>query len=183
MTPLEVVFTRAWPTRSGAKTNPPARSAGGPPGFFAARDRINNLIFPSNQDSQSAGLEATTAFSATGPTTSARGSTLGGSIPGAPETIITTGMPAADGHGWETNQITFQFLRRRIRTAWPRRAQPGDASGGTPNLSTLHLSRNWLYAARYETISPDFRADSAFLYADVDTKEIDLEVDTFLYGV
>ena len=56
-TPYQAVFTRtvADPVWGGKITGKAGRSAFG---FFTAQDRINNLIFPSNQGSDSASLES-----------------------------------------------------------------------------------------------------------------------------
>jgi len=188
MTPLEVVFTRsvADPLWGGKITGKIGREA---LGFFAARDRINNLIFPSNQGSRSACLEAdVTSGVFRYRHDIGKGSTLGGIYAGRVGDDYYNHAGGLDGFFrlGDKDQITFQFLHTETR--YPdglaaERDQPRGRFGGNAlAFRYLHLSRNWLYAARYETISPDFRADSGYM-PRVDTKEIDLEVDAFLYGV
>jgi hypothetical protein len=188
MTPMEVVFTRsvADPVWGGKVTGKVGRGA---LGFFAAQDRINNLFFPSNQGSWSTTLDTdVTSGVFRYRHDVGSGSTLGALYAGRVGGDYYNHAGGLDGFFrlGDKNQVTLQFLHTETR--YPddlaaAQGQPLGKFGGNAILARyVHMSRNWLYAAAYQSVSPDFRADSGYM-PRVDTKMIDLEVDTFLYGV
>ncbi len=158
-------------------------------GFFAAQDRINNLVIPSNQGSDSASLDAdVTSGVFRYRYDIGKGSTIG---------ALYTGRTADDYHNHtggvdaffrlgQKDQITFQFLRSD--TLYPIALseafnQPKGSFGGNAILAQyIHQTRNLMYYAAYQSIDPDFRADYGYL-PRVDTRMIDLEVDAMVYGL
>ena len=188
MTPEQIVFTRsvADPVWGGKITGKVGRGA---IGFFAAQDRINNLMFPSNQGSWSTSLDQdVTSGVFRYRHDIGSGSTIGGIYAGR----------VGDGYynhagGIDTffqlgdkDQLVFQFVHSE--TQYPdilaaEQGQPRGRFGGNAILGRyMHVSRNLFYYAAYESLSPDFRADSGFI-PRVDTKMVDLETDVMIYGV
>ncbi len=188
LTPIQAVFTRsvADPLWGGKLTGKIGRGA---LGFFAAQDRINNLIIPSNQGSDSASLEAdVTSGVFRYRHDLGKGSTIG---------ALYTGRTADDYHNHaagvdgffrlgQKDQIIFQFLRSD--TLYPVALsealdQPRGSFGGNAILAQyIHQTRNLLLYAGYQSIDPDFRADYGYL-PRVDTRTIDFEADVTVYGL
>jgi len=188
MTPMEVVFTRsvADPVWGGKVTGKVGRGA---LGFFAAQDRINNIFFPSNQGSWSTTLDTdVTSGVFRYRHDVGSGSTLGAIYAGRTGGDYYNHAGGLDGFFRLGNkdQIVLQYLHSETR--YPEgtavdNGQPLGKFGGNAILARyVHLSRNWLYAAAYQSINPDFRADSGYM-PRVDTKELDFEVHAFLYGI
>jgi len=187
-TPIQAVFTRsvADPLWGGKLTGKIGRGA---LGFFAAQDRINNLVIPSNQGSNAASLEAdVTSGVFRYRYDLGSGSTLG---------AIYAGRVAEDYHNHAAgldgffrlgrkDSIIFQFLRSD--TLYPAAlseayGQPKGRFGGNAFMAQyVHQTRNLMYYAAYQSIDPDFRADSGYM-PRVDFRTIDLEVDALIYGV
>jgi len=188
MTPLQVVFTRsvADPEWGGKITGKIGRGA---VGFFAAQDRINNLTFPSNQGSWSASLDQNVTSGVFRYRHDiGRGSTLGGIYAGRVGGDYYNHAGGVDGFFQlgDKNQLLFQYIHSETR--YPdglaaEEGQPLGKFGGNAILAQyIHMSRNLMYFAAYQSLSPDFRADSGFM-PRVDTKMIDLETDWMIYGV
>jgi len=117
LTPFGAVFTRtvADPTWGGKVTGKIGRSA---VGFFASEDRINNLLFPSNQGSGSTSLEEKVYAGVfryrydVG-----HGSTLGALYAGRAGGDYYNHVGGFDGFFrlGSKDQITFQYLRSQSR--------------------------------------------------------------------
>jgi len=188
MTPLQAVFTRsvADPIWGGKLTGKIGRGA---VGFFAAQDRINNLIFPSNQGSWSTSLDQeVTSGVFRYRHDIGRGSTLGGIYAGRVGGDYYNHAGGVDGFFQlgNKNQVVFQFLHAETRypdVLAAEQGQPLGKSGGNAILAQyIHSSRNLLFFTAYQSVSPDFRADSGYM-PRVDTKMIDMETDVLIYGV
>ncbi len=188
LTPVQAVFTRtvADPLWGGKVTGKSGRSA---VGFFAANDRINNLIFPSNQGSADASLDD----NVTGGVFRyrhdvGRGSTLGALYAGRVGNGYHNHVAGVDGflRLGPSDSITFQGLRSQ--TMYPDALavdfgqKRGDFGGNALLAHYQHLTRNWGLFALYQDMDPGFRADSGFV-PRVDYRTVDLEVDRWVYGL
>lgn len=174
-TPITTVYTRAvadpsWGLRSTGKHGAQAYSA------FVARDRLLNLLFPSNQGSSYESYDLTNtsgAFRYRHDVGTA--STLG---------VVATAREGGEYHNRvmgadgllrlsPTDTVSFQLLRSSTR--YPEAVademdQRGDEFSGTAlQLEYLHDTRNWAAWAWYRSIAPEFRADLGFV-SRVDTR-------------
>ena len=168
-TPVQAVFTRtvADPTFGAKLTGKQGANA---VGVFVTQDRLNNLLFPANQ-----GSETTTAD---GEVTSlvgryrrdvGRGSTVG---------LLYAGREGSDYHNrqagvdlfWRvnpSNSIRAQHIQANTR--YPSSVstdfnQPtGDFAGSATYVEFMHQTRSWMAFAAYEGYSPGFRSDTGFV--------------------
>lgn len=187
MTPIQAVFTRtvADPFWGAKVTGKVGRSA---VGFFAARDRINNLLFPSNQGSGAASLDDdVTSGVFRYRYDLGRGSTLGALYAGRDGGGYRNHAGGVDGflRLGESDMVIFQFLRSDTRYPFSlaiEQGQPMDAfAGNALQAQYIHQTRSWLVAAAYQDFDPGFRADSGFM-PRVDTRRVDAETHFTLYG-
>ena len=187
MTPFQAVFTRtvADPFWGGKVTGKIGRSA---VGFFAARDRINNLLFPSNQGTGEASLDQdVTSGVFRYRYDLGQGSTLGALYTGRDGGDYRNQAGGVDGflRLGKSDQIIFQFLRSETRYPFALAVENGQEQGSFGGNALMaqyfHLTRNLQLYAAYEGIDPGFRADSGFI-PRVDTRMVDLEADVFFYG-
>jgi hypothetical protein len=169
LTPIEAVFTRtvADPDAGLKLTGKVGKNA---IGIFGTYDRINNLLFPANQISQSTSLEQDVASGVfrfrrdIGQT-----SNLG---------VLYTGRVAEDYYnhvaGFDgffrlsrTKQISFQYLHSETKYAEEISAgfgQKQNSFGGDAIVAEfVHYGRNWLYMLRYDDFHPDFRTDYGYV--------------------
>lgn len=174
-TPITAVYTRAvadpsWGLRSTGKHGAQAYSA------FVARDRLLNLLFPSNQGSSYGSYDlANTSGAIRYRHDVGTASTLG---------VIATAREGGEYHNRvmgadgllrlsPTDTVSFQLLRSSTR--YPEAVademdQRGDEFSGTAlQLEYLHDTRNWAAWAWYRSIAPEFRADLGFV-SRVDTR-------------
>jgi hypothetical protein len=157
-------------------------------GFFSAIDQINNLLFPSNQGSQSASLlEDVTSGVLRYRRDVGRGSTFG---------LLYTGRAAENYHnhvaGFDgffrfspTKSLRFQYLHSE--TGYPQDlargyGQPEAGFGGDAFIvDLLHFGRDWGYELSYEDLSPEFRADYGYI-PRVDMRKADAVLHRILWG-
>jgi len=169
LTPLEAVFTRTVADPKGGLklTGKVGKNAFG---FFGASDRINNLIFPSNQGSRFDSLEQdVTSGVFRYRRDVGQNSALG---------ILYTGRVGEDyfnhAAGFDgflrlsrTKSLQFQYLHSEtdypedISLAYDQSVDSFDGDAFTAKL--LHLGRNWWYGASYGDRSPGFRADYGYI--------------------
>jgi len=187
LTPIQTVFTRTvadplWGTKLTGKTG---RSA---LGFFAAQDRINNLVFPSNQGSSATSIDE----DVTGGVLRYRydvgqGSTLGLLYTGRKGTDYANHVGGADGfiRLGQSDSIRFQFLGSRTRYPGNIALSFGQNEGmfGGYALYTqyAHLTRNWQVLALYSDLSSGFRGDYGYV-PRVDVRTFDAEVWRIFWG-
>jgi Domain of unknown function (DUF5916)/Carbohydrate family 9 binding domain-like len=187
LTPIQAVFTRTvadplWGTKLTGKSG---RSA---LGFFGAQDRINNLIFPSNQGSASTSLDR----DVTGGVFRyrydvGRGSTLGLLYTGRVGSGYANHVGGADGflRLGQSDNIRFQYLHSE--TEYPDRVpldfgqKQGMFGGDSLYAEFDHISRNWWVVGAFVDASQDFRADCGFV-PRVDIRRIDGEVDRLFWS-
>ncbi len=174
-TPIDAVYTRAvadpsWGVRTTGKHGPQAFSV------FVARDRLLNLLFPSNQGSSYGSYDlANTSGAFRYRHDVGTASTLG---------VIAT---AREGSGYHnrvagadallrlspTDTLSFQLLRSATRypaaVAADNHQPAGEFAGTALHLEYLHDTRDWAAWAWYRAIAPEFRADLGFV-TRVDTR-------------
>lgn len=169
LTPVEAVFTRTVADPDGGVkfTGKIGRNAFG---FFATVDRINNLLFPSNQGSSSASLDQNVM----GGVFRYRRDVGQGSALGA----LYTGR-AADGYynhlggidGFfrlsRTKTVSFQLLHSESDyskgTAASFGQEPDSFNGNAVLAEFQHMGREWMYGGTYYDLSPGFRADFGYV--------------------
>jgi len=168
-TPEQAVFTRTVADPSGglkltSKSGPNAA------GVFVTRDRLNNLIIPSNQDSQFATVdEPVTGTVLRYRRDVARGSTVG---------VIYAGREASDYHNHVFGPDAFLRLSRtdtvRIQLLYSATRYPGSLvqdgtvrqpteNGGDAYADYQHQGRDWFWDVTYDDRGRAFRADSGFI--------------------
>jgi hypothetical protein len=166
LTPVEAVFTRTVADPDGGLklTGKLGKSA---IGFFGAHDRINNLIFPSNQGSASTSIDQdVTSGVLRYRRDIGRNSTIG---------LLYTGRMADDYYNHvagvdgflrlsRTKELRFQYLHSETdysdttSSAFGQRS--GDFGGDAFRASFNHLGRNWVFGLSYNDRNPTFRADA-----------------------
>ena len=186
-TPLEIVFTRTvfdplWGIKLTGKLNKNAL------GIFAAQDRSNYLLFPSNQGSYATSLEED-VYSAVLRYRKdvGKGSTLGALYTGRVSDDYYNHVAGLDGFFRlsRTKSLMFQFLHSQ--TLYPdatarRYGQPDDAFGGNALFAYLsHNGRYIRYYASYKDLSEKFRADYGYM-PRVDIRHIDGFLERILWG-
>ncbi len=187
LTPLQAVFTRTvadplWGTKLTGKLG---RSA---LGFFAAEDRINNLIFPSNQGSAMTTLEENVYGGVLRYRHDVgRNSTFGllytgraghdyGNHVGGVDAFITLGR---------SDSLSLQYLRSE--TEYPEAIasvfgqKKGFFGGDALMASYMHLGREWQWFVVYQDLGTGFRADYGFL-PRVDTRTLDVQVQRMFWS-
>jgi len=187
LTPLEAVFTRTVADPDGGLklTGKVGKNAFG---LFGAYDKINNLIFPSNQGSASDSIEAdVTSGVFRYRRDIGQNSTLG---------VLYTGRSAEDyfNHvaGFDgylrlsrTKSMSFQYLHSE--TDYPEdialaHGQMQDSFGGDAfTAQFMHQGRNWIYQASYRDLAPSFRADYGYI-PRVDTRTAQGLIARVLWG-
>lgn len=169
LTPLEAVFTRTvsdplWGMKMTGKVGKNAI------GVFAAQDRYNNLLFPSNQGSWFTSLDQDVYSGVLRYRRDVgKGSTLGFLYTGRIGENYYNHVAGADGflRISQVKTLTLQFLHSR--TQYPddvarENSQPDDAFGGNALfVDFIHFGRNLAYGATYRDLSDNFRADYGFI--------------------
>jgi hypothetical protein len=190
-TPMEAVFTRTvydpvWGIKASGKLGKSAL------GFFAAQDRYNNLLFPSNQGSFY---------------TSVKQDVFGGVFryrrdvgKGSTVGVLYTGRAAAsDGDDYynhvtgidgffrfsPTNTLNVQYLHSQTRysedVAEKNNQDQGVFGGDALSLQFTHMGRNLMYLFKYENLTPGFRADYGFI-SRVDTRTLTASIIPVIWG-
>ncbi len=187
LTPFEAVFTRTvadplW----GAKMT--GKVGKGALGFFMARDRINNLIIPSNQGSEVVSLDED-VFGGVFRYRRDIGnsSTLG---------VLYTGRSGGDYYNHvggidgffrlgKKDQIKFQYLHSQTRYGEEVASAFGQDDNSFPGnafyAEYVHQTRSWFIYGAYNDKGKDFRADSGFVNR-VDTRMLDSQVQYTFWG-
>jgi hypothetical protein len=169
LTPMQAVFTRTvadpvWGVKLSGKVG------GNAIGFFAAQDRINNLIVPSNQGSDLAFLEDD-VFSGVFRYRRDIGhsSSLGALYAGRTGTCYHNHVGGVDGFFrlGQNDQLRFQYLRSDTRypddLADGYGQQRGTFGGGALYAEYSHQTRNLNIYGSYNSLGAGFRADSGYV--------------------
>lgn len=169
LTPIEAVFTRtvADPMGGLKLSGKIGKNAFG---IFGAYDRINNLLFPSNQGSVSTSLQQKVA---SGVFRYRRDvgqmSHIG---------VLYTGRASDDYHNHvagfdgffrlsQTKSIRFQYLHsetkypEQISNTFNQNIDP--LAGDAITAEFESIGRNWIYFFGYEDLNPHFRADYGYV--------------------
>jgi hypothetical protein len=187
LTPFQAVFTRtvADPDGGFKLTGKIGRNA---LGGFGAYDRINNLIFPSNQGSMSISIDQDVASGVFRYRRDiGRGSTLGVLYSGRAAEDYYNHVGGLDGFFRFSPTKTLRFQYLHSETSYPdlivaEFGQPENGFGGDALMAEFqHMGRDWYYMFSYEDLSPEFRADYGYI-PRVDTRTGTAVLQRILWG-
>jgi len=169
LTPFEAVFTRtvADPTGGVKLTGKIGKNA---VGFFGTYDRINNLIFPSNQGSKSTSINQNVVSGVLRYRRDVGQSSAVG--------FIYTGRAGEDYYNHvagfdgffrlsKTKTLNMQYLHSE--TDYPEEVslifgqKLKSIKGDALFVALQHQGRNWSYGFGYRDITPEFRADHGYI--------------------
>jgi len=168
-TPVQVVFTRtiADPIGGAKLTGKVGRDS---VAVFSAVDRINNLLFPSNQGSDGTSLDSDTT------TTVLRyrrdvltRSSLGAIVVSREGGQYHNRQLGLDGYFAfsDTDSLTWQVVgsstQYPLATAIEFGQPMGTFEGGALYAMYQHAERNWFWFGDYQDLSPEFRSDTGFV--------------------
>jgi len=168
-TPVQAVFTRTVADPLfGAKVT--GRQGATAAGVFVTRDRLNNLLFPSNQGSSSTTLDAgVTTLVGRARRDVGRGATIGALVTSREGGVYHNRLAGADAF-WRitrSDSIRAQFIGSDTR--YPEQtaaefAQPaGTFGGGAFHVGYQHRARQWLAFSSFESYDRGFRSDTGFV--------------------
>jgi len=157
-------------------------------GIFGTRDRLNNLLLPSNQGSQSTSLDQNIS----GGVFRLRrdvgdGSTLGVLYTGRIGNDYYNHVTGMDGFFRLSNTKTLSFQYLHSATDYPSPVttdfvqEESTFGGGALSLQLNHQSREWGYNFLFQDLSPDFRADFGYI-PRVDLRTSKLGLSRNLWG-
>lgn len=187
LTPLQAVFTRTVADPAGGikMTGKIGRSA---IGFFGAYDRINNLIFPSNQGSASDSLDQDVASGVFRYRRDVgRNSTIGVLYTGRAAENYYNHVLGFDGFLQLSRTKAFYFQYLHTETEYPlslarRYDQPEKPFGGNgATIGLRHWSRDWFYMLNLNALNANFRADYGFV-PQVDFRQVQASAARVLWG-
>jgi hypothetical protein len=169
LTPVEAVFTRtiADPIGGLKFTGKVGKNA---LGFFCAYDRINNLLFPSNQGSMATSLDENVLNGVFRYRRDVgENSTVGLLYTGRMAEGYYNHVAGFDGFFRlsRTDTVRFQYLHSEsnyaedIAQTFGQDLEP--FSGFAFFGDYFHLSRNWMYGMSYSDRVPGFRADTGYI--------------------
>lgn len=187
LTPLEAVFTRtvADPAGGFKLTGKIGKNAAG---FFGTYDKINNLLFPSNQGSMSTSLDQgvmTGVFRFRRDV--GRNSAVGVLYTGRANQNYYNHLASFDGYFRLSRTKTLNIQYLHSETKYPIDVaqdfgQDLDRFGGDAfYFSFQHMGRNWLYTFSYRDLSPSFRADYGYI-PRVDLRQPSAGIYRMLWG-
>jgi len=187
LTPFEAVFTRTVADPDGGLkfTGKTGKNAFG---IFGTYDRLNNIIFPSNQGSLSHSYEQDVAGGVFRYRRDiGRNSALGVLYTGRVSEDYHNHMGGVDAFFRLSDKKTFEFQYLHSDTQYPMNiaqvfGQEQESFGGDALQARFqHYSRGWIYTFRYRDLSPGFRADSGYI-PRVDLRDIYGEIDYQVWG-
>jgi len=169
LTPIEAVFTRTVANPMGGLklTGKIGKNAFG---VFGTYDRVNNLLFPSNQGSTSTSIEQEVASGVfrfrrdVGQT-----SHVGVLYTGRVSDDYSNHVAGIDGFFRlsRTKNIHFQYLHsetdysEQISNLFSQNKEPFAGDAVTAEFESM--GRNWIYFLGYEDFNPNFRADYGYI--------------------
>ncbi len=168
-TPIQAVFTRtvADPYAGGKLTGKQGPHLAG---VFVTQDRLNNLLFPANEGSDSTTIDdPVTGTVGRYRLDVGRGSTVGGLYSGREGGDYFNRQAGADTFIRlnPSDSIRFQYIHSETR--YPDEvsrdfAQPVGVFGGDAwTLQLQHFTRHWIAFGSFDSYSPGFRSDSGFV--------------------
>ncbi len=147
-------------------------------GFFGAYDRVNNLVFPSNQGSASDSFDQdVTSGVFRYRRDVGRNSTVGILYTGRITENYFNHVAGFDGFLRLSRTKSFSFQYLHSETDYPEDVSLtygqafGDFGGDAFRAEFQHFGRDWMYVATYRDLSPGFRADSGYI-PRVDTRSV-----------
>jgi len=182
LTPMEAVFTRTVANPDGGLkfTGKFGKNAFG---IFGAYDKVNNLLFPSNQSSSSTALDQGVGSGVFRYRRDiGRTSNFGVLYTGRVSDDYYNHVAGVDGFFQisRTKQVRIQYLHSESKYADEIAAdfeqKTGAIAGDALLVEFLHFGRNWLYLFNYQDLTPDFRADYGYI------PRVDLRRGTGLIG-
>src|SRR5574338_703999 len=168
-TPVQAVFTRTVADPYfGAKLT--GKQGANAVGLFVTRDRLNNLVFPSNQGSDTATLDAdVTTLVGRYRRDVGQGSTIGALYAGREGDSYHNRQVGIDAF-WRASQsdsVRAQIIRSDTRypaLTSTEFAQPaGGGAGNGAYVEYLHQTRRWIVNSFFESYDKGFRSDSGFV--------------------
>ena len=168
-TPIQAVFTRtvADPYVGAKVTGKQGRHLAG---VFVTRDRLNNLLFPANEGSDSTTLDDdVTGIVGRYRVDLGRGSTIGGLYSGREGTGYFNRQFGGDAFVRLTpsDAIRVQILRSETRypdaVATDFGQEQGTFGGNAASVQVEHFARNWIAFGSFDAYSPGFRSDSGYV--------------------
>jgi hypothetical protein len=169
LTPMEAVFTRTVADPDGGLkfTGKVGKNAFG---IFGAYDRVNNLLFPSNQVSSSTAMDQGVGSGVFRYRRDiGRTSNVGVLYTGRVSDDYYNHVAGIDGFFQinRTKQFRIQYLHSETKYSDEIAAdfgqKPGANGGDALYAEFMHLGRNWLYMFIYQDRHPDFRADYGYI--------------------
>jgi hypothetical protein len=169
LTPMEAVFTRTVADPDGGLklTGKIGKNAFG---VFGAYDRVNNLLFPSNQGSLSAAVDqGVTSGVVRYRRDIGRTSNIGVLYTGRVSDDYYNHVAGIDGFFQisRTKQFRIQYLHSETKYAEEVASDFGQKTGAMGGdalyAEFMHFGRNWMYLFNYEDRNPDFRADYGYI--------------------
>ncbi len=169
LTPIEAVFTRTVADPDGGLkfTGKMGKNAFG---IFGAYDRVNNLLFPSNQGSASTAVDQGVGSGVFRFRRDiGRTSNVGVLYTGRVGDDYYNHVAGIDGFFQisRTKQFRIQYLHSETKYSDKITADFGQktgANGGDALFADfMHMGRNWLYLFNYQDAHPDFRADYGYV--------------------
>jgi hypothetical protein len=169
LTPIEAVFTRTVIDPDGGLkvTGKIGKNA---VGIFGAYDRINGLLFPSNQGSISTVLDQGVGSGVFRYRRDiGRTSNIGMLYTGRVSDDYYNHVAGVDGFFQisRTKQFRIQYLHSETKYPEEIGVDFGQETGGIGGdalvAEFMHYSRNWLYLFNYRDFNPGFRADYGYV--------------------
>jgi hypothetical protein len=169
LTPLEAVFTRTVADPDGGLkfTGKIGKNAFG---IFGAYDRVNNLLFPSNQGSISTSVDEGLGSGVFRYRRDiGRTSNIGVLYTGRVSDDYYNHVAGFDGFFQisRTKQIRIQYLHSETKYSDEIAADFGQKTGAIGGdalfAEFMHFGRNWLFLFNYMDFNPDFRADYGYI--------------------
>ncbi len=168
-TPEQAVFTRTVADPSGG-LKVVGKQGGNSFGVFVTRDRINNLILPSNQESEYASEDrGVTGFVARYRRDVGKRSTVGVLYTGREGSPYFNRVfgPDAQIRLGRSEMFSVQFLHSETQYSPDIAARYGQSSasfgGNSVRVNYDHWARSWFWGAGYVDRDKGFRADSGFV--------------------
>lgn len=169
LTPIEAVFTRtvADPMGGLKMTGKVGKNAFG---FFGAYDRINNLLIPSNQGSESSSVDQNVMNGVFRYRRDVgQDSTLGFLYTGRTGEGYSNQLAGFDGFFRLSDSDTVRLQYLRSETKYPGDfasdfGQEMDSfTGSALYTEYFHMSRSWTHGLTYMDRAPGFRADAGYV--------------------
>ena len=168
-TPIQAVFTRtvADPYFGAKFTGKQGRHLAG---VFVTYDRLNNLLFPANEGSDSTTIDDNvTGTVARYRMDVGKGSTIGGLYSGREGTDYFNRQIGADAFVRLTTSDSLRLQYLRSETSYPDgvvadfRQPDGTFGGNALSIQYTRITRNWMAFGSFDASSPGFRSDSGFV--------------------